>query len=213
MLPRTMLPNTRPTAAGLFRAPMAAAIPMMPLACSNGGSSFVKLAAKNAKHDGWSSIAFMSPMASGHRFAAVSSVAFNSPAYEDDTVEAFKAVASEPQTASVGAPSLDLDSPALAFFAAMLVVGGALSIASLLGFFKRRSPQGANATDPHERETVPIEDPEMVDLDRPTVAATPDALRGKRPSFGVRIGGENIPGASIMPPPAPRDGRGGSNIE
>ena len=103
--------------------------------------------------------------------------------------------------------------PSFAVLASLMIAGGALSIASIFGFLRRKKGQENEGTDPRERETVPIADSQMVDLDRPTVAATPEALKGKKPSFGVKVAGESIPGASIMPPPHNPNTRGGRGIE
>lgn len=47
--------------------------------------------------------------------------------------------------------------------------------------------------------------------DKPILAEAPDA-RSRRPSHGVKIGGDNVPGMSIPPPPPPNWKRGGKGI-
>lgn len=175
-----------------------ASLPATSLAAAGGGSSFVKSAAETAEQNWWNSISQTSPIVAGHRFSVAA------------PKQAFESV--EPGT-GMDEAGMQVMAPSFAFLAAMLLISSAISIASIFAFLRRGKSGKAEQIDPRERETVPLADSELPNPDRPTVAATPTALEGKNPSFGVKVGWENIPGASIMPPPGPGHNRGGRGIE
>jgi hypothetical protein len=195
-------------ATGIHGAPFMNAMPTAPGAIGHAGSSYRSGPGRLAAFDATAS---SGRRPYGGRLAAFGNARATGP--EDGVALARPRGDLDVEAASMTAPSTML-------IVSLLLIGGVFSLRNVLDFF--RGMKGGDSQEdalknptgrPIEREPISEDDPLKNPTGRPTVAETPGALRGGRPSFGVRIGGESIPGTSIVPPPEPKDGRGGSNIE
>lgn len=204
MLPKTQSPIATAMTAGMWHINMITAVPMAPLF----PQGMQPAARANDSYEESSGAAAFARVSRTDNFLKAG------PFGDAATIEGAEDSAAVPEALPLsGAQSLPW-MPSLALISSLLLVG----IFSFRGIFSRRNsePPGASALeeiDPSERETVPLdpnEDPLMNPTGRPTVAETPRAL-GQRPSHGVKIGWENTPGTSIVPPPDrsfPHGGRG-----